>query len=77
MRLNSNIQHHVVSMLQAEELLRMKSKQQHMVGHAGSIGDEDSLSEGSSNGICQGRGIMSSAVSAAIINGCANMNVSV
>ena len=56
--------------------MRMKSKQ-HAIGHTGSIADEDSLSEGSCNGICQGRGIMSSAVSAAIVNAVTNMNVSV
>ena len=55
---------------------RMDGKQ-HAIGHTGSIGDEDSLSEGSSNGICAGRGIMSSAVSAAIVNSITNMNVSV
>ncbi|KAI6652660.1 nanos 1 [Oopsacas minuta] len=60
-------------MLQAEEMLKIK-RMEGKPQRAGSIGDEDSLSEGSSNGICPTRGLMSSAVSAAIANGLANMN---
>lgn len=63
-------------MLQAEEMLKMKRIEGKHQGHTGSIGDEDSLSEGSSNGVCPTRGLMSSAVSAALVNGMANMNVS-
>ena len=71
LRIGAGIQHHIVSMLHAEAKLKG-----HARAHIGSIGDEDSLSDGSSNGIGPGRGIMSTAVSAALANVVSNINVS-
>ena len=63
-------------MLQAEEMVKLKRIEGKHQGHTGSIGDEDSLSEGSSNGGCSARGLMCNAVSAALANGIASLNVS-